>query len=74
VNKYFGKLWIGGAPFCYWVKLPFNYFLSFKFMFAWYDFWVGLFYDRQKSRLYVFPLPMLGVWLQIDKMIKEESK
>lgn len=29
-------------------------------MFAWYDAWVGLFYDRGKSRLYVFPVPCFG--------------
>jgi hypothetical protein len=38
--------------------------VSVKPMFAWYDFWVGIFWDRQKRRLYIFPLPMLGVCVE----------
>jgi len=31
---------------------------------AWYDFWVGLFWDRSKRRLYVLPCPCLGIVIQ----------
>ena len=35
--------------------------IKFKFMFAWYDLWVGAFIDRSNKALYVFPLPTLGI-------------
>lgn len=38
--------------------------MSIKPIFAWYDLWVGAFWDGAKRRLYVFPIPMLGVVIQ----------
>ena len=39
-------------------------------MFAWYDFWIGVFYDRAKRRLYVFLVPMFGVVVEWGETTK----
>lgn len=36
-------------------------------IFAWYDLWVGAFWDRQKRKLYIFPVPCLGVVLNFGE-------
>jgi hypothetical protein len=33
-------------------------------IFAWYDLWVGAFWDGTKRRLYLFPIPCLGIVVQ----------
>ena len=35
--------------------------MSVRPMFAWYDLWIGAFWDGNKRRLYIFPLPCIGV-------------
>ena len=30
-------------------------------LFAWYDLWIGVYYDRRNRCLYVLPIPMVGL-------------
>jgi hypothetical protein len=41
--------------------------MEIKLMFAWYDFWIGLFYDKKKRTLYIFPVPMFGIKIKFGK-------
>lgn len=37
---------------------------SVKPLFAWYDVWVGFFWDSRKRKLYLLPLPCVGVVIE----------
>jgi hypothetical protein len=43
--------------------------MKIKPIFAWYDLWVGVFYDRTKRRLYVFPIPMFGFYVEMTDAV-----
>ncbi len=40
---------------------------SARFLFAWYDLWIGAFWDGSKRRRYILPLPCVGVILEWKK-------
>jgi hypothetical protein len=39
--------------------------MKIKLIFAWYDIWVGVFYDQKKRRIYIFFLPTIGIVIQL---------
>ena len=41
--------------------------IKIKFIFAWYDLWVGLFWDRNNKYLYIFILPTIGIVLKFEQ-------
>jgi len=42
-------------------------------MFAWYDLWVGAFWDQRRRRLYVMLLPTLGFHVQFSTLESDDD-
>ncbi len=45
-----------------------------KPIFAWYDLWVGLFWDSKKRLLYILPLLCLGIVVDFTRYYAIESE
>ena len=46
-------------------------------IFAWYDLWIGAYWDRIHGRLYILPIPCVGVVIDSGKfkpLSKEERE
>jgi hypothetical protein len=41
-------------------------------LFAWYDLWVGAYWDRDGRRLYLLPVPMFGIILHFGEAAPDE--
>jgi hypothetical protein len=41
--------------------------MTVKPVFAWYDLWIGAFWDARKRRLYILPLPCIGVVISFER-------
>lgn len=48
--------------------------LRIKPVFAWYDLWVGAYWDRNARRLYVFPLPCFGLVIETKPSPQPEAE
>lgn len=41
--------------------------LRVRLFFAWYDLWVGAYWDRDTRTLYVCPVPTIGVAIEVQR-------
>lgn len=41
--------------------------MKIQFLFAWYDLWIGFFYDKNKNWIYILPLPMMGIIIKFPE-------
>lgn len=41
--------------------------MKFSLLFAWYDLWVGAYWDRKSKKLYILPIPMCGIVIEFKE-------
>jgi len=64
-GQYGGSTHVGNDDLerCDLCGLPINARWRARLVIAWYDAWVGVFWDRKSRKLYILPLPCVGVVL-----------
>lgn len=48
--------------------------MKIKFIFAWYDLWIGIYWDRKKRDLYILLIPCFGIVLKFGNNELDENK
>jgi energy-converting hydrogenase Eha subunit G len=48
--------------------------MKIQFIFAWYDLWVGAFWDKKKRWLYILLIPMCGIILKFGQKKGQNEK
>jgi hypothetical protein len=41
--------------------------MTVKPLFAWYDLWIGVFWDRKARKLYILPMPCIGIVIEFRR-------
>lgn len=44
--------------------------ISIEFKFVWYDFWVGVYLDRENRDFYICPIPMFVFIIHVPEILK----
>ena len=44
--------------------------MKFRLFFAWFDLWIGAYYDRKKKILYICPFPCIVLSIQRSEIYK----
>lgn len=47
---------------------------SARLIFAWYDLWVGIFWDSRKRKLYILPVPCVGVVIEFPMRQNDQAE
>jgi len=50
-----------------------NTYMKIKIIFAWYDIWVGVFYDRKNRIIYILPIPMVGLKISLPDVHLDDN-
>lgn len=67
VSKEICRMWKGDIQYDFILKRIPTIKIEIKFLFEPCDLWVGIFYDKKKSWIYILPLPTLGIIIKLKQ-------